>query len=189
MTKDQKAQYINIAIVAIVILAIGVMWFKSAKPADDNQVKKVDEIVYSEDNQEQPFKTLNYDEAIAKLTAKNSKQMFYVGCRNCGHCNNLETVLTDFLGKYESKNKNRDLIYKIEAGYDCVPKEDSDQYAGYEKIYQFLVDNKLIEANEGKSFGTPQFFYVENGKIKKGELGERSVAGLEKFFKANKYRI
>ena len=114
--------------------------------------------------------------------------MFYIGCRDCGYCRELETTMADFLNNYQDKNQNRDLIYKIEAGYTCVPEVGSEQREGYEKIYQFLVDNKIVEANDQKGFGTPQFIYVEGGKVK-GELGERSVAGLEKFFKDHKYRI
>lgn len=143
---------------------------------------------YSVDQTSDPYKTLSLAEAPAKLK-QDGEQAFYIGCRNCGHCLNLEKVMKQFLDKHKDKNANRDLIYKIEAGFSCVPEPGSEDYRHYEQVYQFLVDAGATEANSDKGFGTPHFYLIKNGKISDSlnEYG-RSVEGLEKMFAANHYR-
>lgn len=143
---------------------------------------------YSVDQTSDPYKTLSLAEAPAKLK-QDGEQAFYIGCRNCGHCLNLEKVMKQFLDKHKDKNANRDLIYKIEAGFSCVPEPSSEDYRHYEQVYQFLVDAGATEANSDKGFGTPHFYLIKNGKISDSlnEYG-RSVEGLEKMFAANHYR-
>lgn len=143
---------------------------------------------YSVDQTSDPYKTLSLAEAPAKLK-QDGEQAFYIGCRNCGHCLNLEKVMKQFLDKHKDKNANRDLIYKIEAGFSCVPEPGSEDYRHYEQVYQFLVDTGATEANSDKGFGTPHFYLIKNGKISDSlnEYG-RSVEGLEKMFAANHYR-
>ena len=145
---------------------------------------------YSVDNTSDPYKTLSLEEAANRHTQTNGElQAYYLGCRNCGHCLNLEKILKSFLEKYKDKNSKRDLIYKIEAGFSCVPETGDSDYKFYEKIYHFLVDNNKVEANEDKGFGTPQFYLVKNGKIVAAlDTYGRSVSGLEKLFKAHQYR-
>lgn len=143
---------------------------------------------YSVDQTSDPYKTLSLAEAPARLK-QDGEQAFYIGCRNCGHCLNLEKVMKQFLDKHKDKNANRDLIYKIEAGFSCVPEPGSEDYRHYEQVYQFLVDAGATEANSDKGFGTPHFYLIKNGKISDSlnEYG-RSVEGLEKMFAANHYR-
>ncbi len=147
-----------------------------------------------------PFKTLEYAEAVEKLNQADGKQMFYIGCRDCGHCMNLEQVIKSFLAKYEDKNADQDLIYKVEAGYTCVPQPTDASYSAYSELFDFLVKNNIAPGevedgsggtvpNTSKQFGTPQFFYVENGKVV-DELDNygRTTDGLTEFFKAHSYR-
>lgn len=146
------------------------------------------EVKYSIDKASDPYKTLSLAEAPAKLK-QDGEQVFYIGCRDCGHCINLEKVMKQFLDKHKDKNANRDLIYKIEAGFSCVPEPGSEDYKHYEQVYQFLVDAGATEANPDKGFGTPHFYLIKNGKISDSlsKYG-RSVEGLEKMFAANHYR-
>ena len=102
------------------------------------------------------YKTIALAEAATKLKQKG-EQVFYIGCRNCGHCLNLEKVMKQFLDKHKDKNVNRDLIQKIEAGYSCIPEKNSEDYKGYEQVYQFLVDAGVTEANEEKRFWYASF--------------------------------
>ncbi len=140
------------------------------------------------------FKVIDYKTAVKKLKNKKTEQAFYIGCRYCSHCQKLEVEIQKLLNKYPKKNKKQDLIQEIETGFACTPKKGEKKYANYEKIYQYLVDNKVVEANEQKGFGTPQFILVKNGKVVDTldkymmKEGERNVKALEEMFKANNYR-
>lgn len=193
-TNDTKIKYIAGGLMLLVAAAIVYFAF-AAKPKTATSANE-----FSVDNSAEPYKTLDYAEAVEKLNQADGKQMFYIGCRNCGHCLNLEQVLKSFLSSHSDKNANRDLIYKVEAGYSCVPKITDAAYAGYSGIFDFLVKNKLASTkiensngetveNVGKQFGTPQFFYVENGKVvdQLDNYG-RTAEGLTELFKAHSYR-
>lgn len=199
MSEDNKQFTLGI-LVLIVILAIFYGFtqlnkpqIKSVSTGNSDSTKQTnsstDSPKYSVDDSNQPFKTLDYKTAVSELNTSSEGQMFYIGCRNCGYCAQLEKIMDEFLQKYSDKNKKRDLIYRIEAGYNCVPEESSDQHADYVKIYQFLVDNKIAEENEHKGFGTPIFVFVKNGKIV-DDLNKygRSVDAITKMFKQNNYR-
>lgn len=133
--------------------------------------------------------SISYRQAIEEMQKTDSKQAFYIGCRHCGHCANLEKVLKQFLTKHKDKNVGNNLIHKVEAGYSCIPETTDSTYTDYAKIFDFLVANKVAQNNNEKSFGTPQFLIVENGKVV-DELDNygRTVEGLEKLFTVQKYR-
>lgn len=211
MNSEKLTQIILGGFMAIAVVSIGWFFIESNKQAaveealrkergtnsvelttdQSGKVKengKPSEVKYSVDQASDPYKTLALAEAPAKLK-QEGEQVFYIGCRDCGHCLNLEKVLKQFLDKHKDKNGGRDLIYKIEAGFSCVPEPGSEDYKGYEQVYQFLVDAGATEANPDKGFGTPHFYLVKNGKIvdSLNKYG-RSVEGLEKMFAANNYR-
>lgn len=201
MNSEKLTQIILGGFMAIAVISIGWFFIESNKQAavqealnkeragasQTTQVQAGD-IKYSVDQASDPYKTLSLAEAPAKLK-QDSEQAFYIGCRQCGHCLNLEKVMKRFLDKHKDKNGGRDLIYKIEAGFSCVPQEDSEDYKHYEQIYQFLVDNGVAEENPDKGFGTPHFYLVKNGKITDSlDKYGRSLEGLEKMFTTNKYR-
>lgn len=182
---DNKIKYIAGGLMLLVAVAIVYFAFGS-KPKETTNIPSGQ---YSVDNESDPYKTLSYTEAVEKLNQADSKQMFYVGCRDCGFCVDLEKILKAFLGGHQDKNTNRDLIYKVEAGYSCIPEITDEAYEGYGKIFDFLVANEMTDDRADKQFGTPQFFYVENGKVV-DELDnyDRTAEGLTELFKAHNYR-
>lgn len=160
---------------------------RDATASSNNLAEETDNTKYSVDQASDPYKTISLAEAPAKLK-QAGEQVFYIGCRRCGHCLNLEQVMKQFLNKHKAKNANRDLIYKIEAGYNCIPDQKSQDYKGYEQVYQFLVDAGVAETNARKAFGTPHFYLIKNGKIADSlDKYGRSVEGLEKMFAENHY--
>jgi len=206
MNSEKLTQVILGGFMVIAVISIGWFFMESNKQAaveealrkergtasstekSDNAGGNTKNVKYSVDNANEPYKTIALAEAATKLK-QEGEQVFYIGCRNCGHCLNLEKVMKQFLDKHKDKNVNRDLIQKIEAGYSCIPEKNSEDYKGYEQVYQFLVDAGVTEANEEKGFGTPHFYLIKNGKIADSlsKYG-RSVEGLEKMFAANHYR-
>lgn len=185
---DNKIKYVAGGLMLLVAVAIVYFAFSASPNTKPNSEATLSN-EYSADLSTDPYKTLSYAEAVEKLNQADGKQMFYIGCRNCGHCQNLEAVMKDFLASHEDKNQNRDLIYKVEAGYSCVPETTDETYDGYAGIFDFLVKNDLAEDRSDKQFGTPQFFYVENGKVV-DELDnyDRTSVGLTELFKAHGYR-
>lgn len=185
--KETRSQYI----VGIIMLLIGalIVYFAISFMTKDSSNVEVATGKYSVDNTSQPYKTLSYAEAFEKISAEDGKQMFYLGCRDCPHCINLERTMTAFLNSVGDKNTDRDLIYKIEAGYTCVPETGDADYNDYAKMFDLLVEAGVVEDTPSKSFGTPQFVYIENGKVA-DELDNygRNEAGLKGLFEANSYR-
>ncbi len=187
----EKNRGIVLAIVVVIIIGLfGYSLNADNKNVDTNKVaKKTNENLFSQDDKSKPFKSLSYKDAIKKLKDEKATQAFYIGCRYCPHCINLENIMEGFLNNNKNKNKKRDLIYRIEAGYRCTPQEGESQRTGYEKIYQFLVDNQVITANEQKGFGTPQFIFVKNGKvIDTLDKYGRDSESLKKLFQTHNYR-
>lgn len=183
MTKERKMQYL----VGVIMLLIGaaIVYFAVGAMTNRSGARSI----FSKDKLSEAYQTLTYEEAIEKLQQPNQKQAFYIGCRYCGHCLELEGTIKAFLAEHQTKNQNRDLIYKIEAGYNCVPKTEQDDYAAYLKIFDFLVKNQVAKDNEDKAFGTPQFILVENARvIDKLDNYSRSAAGLSQLFQTHKYR-
>lgn len=192
ITNDNKIKCVTGGLMFLV--AVGIIYFAfNSKPEASTSLGTLSGSDSSEefsvDNPDNPFKTLGYAEAVQKLKQADGKQMFYIGCRDCGYCMNLEQVMSDFLANHKDKNDNRDLIYRIEAGYTCVPGSSDKVYADYAAIFDFLVENDMAEEDSQKRFGTPQFFYVENGKIV-DDLNNygRSVDGIEQMFAEHGYR-
>lgn len=191
--EHEKSNYVLWVIMILVVGAIVYfMGFSAGQSKKDSSAggntKDSSTIEYSVDNEDEPYRTLSYTEAAEKMEATDGKQMFYVGCRDCGHCQNLESVMKEFLAKQADKNQNRDLIYKVEAGYSCVPSDETGA-ANYIKLFDTMVKIGAVEDEPSKQFGTPQFFYVENGKVV-DDLNNygRSVDGISQLFTAHNYR-
>lgn len=187
MKKEDKIRY---GVVGVLTLAI-VGMFVYASVKSNSQKTKIPEGMsgFSIDNGLKEFKVLGYDNAVEKMNAKENKQMFYIGCRFCPHCINLEKEITTFLNSNKDKNSDKDLVYEIEAGYKCVPKQSHKDYEGYKKVYQFLADNKVVQQDPNYSFGTPQFIYVENGRvIDTLDSFGRDADGIKKMFEKYQYR-
>ncbi len=190
---EKKPQYIvggAMLVVAALIVYFGINFMAqdgtNISDGSDNDLTAAE---YSVDNPSEPYKTLSYAEAVEKLNQADGKQAFYIGCRDCIHCSNLESVLKPFLNDNSDKNANRDLVYKVEAGYSCVPETTDDTYEDYVKIFNFLVNNNLATTEYPPQFGTPQFIYVEDGKVV-DELDnyDRTADGLTDLFSAHSYR-
>lgn len=175
MNSEKITQIVLGGFMAVAVLAIGWFFIKSQTSTSETKTVELNQI--------------SLNSAATQLTSGSELQAYYIGCRNCPHCLNLEATLKSFLAKNSERNQDNNLIYKVEAGYNCVPSESSDERADYEKIYQFLVDNGVAEENESKGFGTPHFYLVKDGKIVDSlDKYGRTEDGLTKLFSTNSYR-
>ncbi|MDO4870840.1 MAG: hypothetical protein Q3996_01970 [Candidatus Saccharibacteria bacterium] len=192
MKSEKIAQTILGGLMLITIIAIAWFFIQSDKQAAVEQAlakggqtnqratakgtatKTAKNEKFSIDNAEDPFKTLSLNEVDEILTS-GRKQMLFIGCRYCPHCQSFEPTIKKFITKH---NFDRNAIQKWEAGYQCYVKEGEDGHEQYMRLADKLIDG-----------GVPQVLYIENGKIVDTFADNRTVEGLENFFKKHNYLL
>lgn len=181
MNSEKITQVVLGGMMILAAIAIGAFFIENNKQAaveealkNNNLQDKVKAAQFSVDNPDEPYKTLSLNE-VDEMLNSGRKQMLFIGCRYCPHCQAFEPTIAEFIKKH---GFDRDVVQKWEAGYRCFVEEGTEGYEQYERLSTKLIDG-----------GVPQFLYIENGKIVDSLDGDRTVENLEKFFKKHSYKL